>query len=676
MPERRVLLLQMPMGLVQVPNLGLSLLKGCLTRADIPCDIRYLNVELVQRFIGGDAAMRAYVALVETQALAEVCAAHFADLLGARDPRSEAVMTARLASATADQQAMIDAIVTAIPAFLDYCLDSIDWSRYGLVGFNTMFAGMTVPSMALAARIKQRLPHLPIVLGGWNTGGPMGEVLAEKFPQVDFVLRGEAETAIVPLAQATLSGEAVGPLPGLVRRARGGAIEATQQALVTDLDALPIPDFDDYFRTVLTAHGTPRKWSLPFESSRGCWWGQTSHCKFCGLNGLSMPFRSKSPARFLSEIDHLVERYRPSLMFASDTILDADYYDAVLPALRARHPDVRFAYEIKAPVRRDQMQSLSAARVDQVTVGIESLSTRVLRLMGKGSTLLHNVHCLRLAAETGLQVGWQYLVGFPYEQPEDYETVIAQMPLLHHLEPPSQACMVTVARFSPYFERAADHGVGRLRPLDEYFASYRWPEADVMRVAYHFDYEHQDGREPGATDWMLAVMSVAIDDWKSTHAGSRLDVFESDSMLAIVDTRASEPVILILDGLVKDVYSALDSVTSHDALARLVQERRTVASSGWRMALFGVETPDDEALMGQMATEAAAIGAAMFRLSDAVGADNGDSSELVDRIVAMLQTAGLVLTEGNRSVALGVPRTPRKAEARPSNRPRLLPLAS
>ena len=30
------------------------------------------------------------------------------------------------------------------------------------------------------------------------------------------------------------------------------------------------------------------------ETSRGCWWGERSHCTFCGLNGMGMTYRSKN----------------------------------------------------------------------------------------------------------------------------------------------------------------------------------------------------------------------------------------------------------------------------------------------------------------------------------------------------------------------------------------------
>src|SRR5207245_918226 len=77
-----------------------------------------------------------------------------------------------------------------------------------------------------------------------------------------------------------------------------------------DIGTLPTPDFDEYFErwehSPLRSHIQP---SLLMESARGCWWGEKSHCTFCGLNGLTMSFRGKSADRTLEEFSVLVARY-------------------------------------------------------------------------------------------------------------------------------------------------------------------------------------------------------------------------------------------------------------------------------------------------------------------------------------------------------------------------------
>src|SRR4030095_16127246 len=71
------------------------------------------------------------------------------------------------------------------------------------------------------------------------------------------------------------------------------------------LDETPLPRFEEYFdRLAKTSFATEldADVQLVYESARGCWWGAKSHCTFCGLNGSSMAFRSKSPARVVQEL--------------------------------------------------------------------------------------------------------------------------------------------------------------------------------------------------------------------------------------------------------------------------------------------------------------------------------------------------------------------------------------
>jgi radical SAM superfamily enzyme YgiQ (UPF0313 family) len=47
--------------------------------------------------------------------------------------------------------------------------------------------------------------------------------------------------------------------------------------------------------------------TLLFETSRGCWWGEHSHCTFCGLNGSTMLYRSMAPENTLALFDSLLK---------------------------------------------------------------------------------------------------------------------------------------------------------------------------------------------------------------------------------------------------------------------------------------------------------------------------------------------------------------------------------
>ena len=103
-------------------------------------------------------------------------------------------------------------------------------------------------------------------------------------------------------------GEPVSGIPGVITQASvagpAGLGPAPTAPAVTDLDALPYPDYTDFFAQFERSQfGKNWQPSVFVETSRGCWWGERMHCTFCGLNGATMAFRSKSAPRALERAD-------------------------------------------------------------------------------------------------------------------------------------------------------------------------------------------------------------------------------------------------------------------------------------------------------------------------------------------------------------------------------------
>jgi hypothetical protein len=106
-----------------------------------------------------------------------------------------------------------------------------------------------------------------------------------------------------------------------------------------------------------------------------------------------MAFRRKSTERALREIDHLRAKHPQSELAATDNILDVAYFTEFVPRLAERRNAGVF-YEVKANLRRDQLQALARAGIREIQPGIESLSDQVLRIMRKGVQALQNVQLL------------------------------------------------------------------------------------------------------------------------------------------------------------------------------------------------------------------------------------------------------------------------------------------
>lgn len=560
----RVLLLSMPYGSLERPSMGLGLLQAQLHRRGIPCDTRYLAIDFAE-LVGVEdyvwlSSELPYTAFAGDWLFTEA-------LYGPRPAADAAYVDEVLRSEWQLGDAQIARLLrlrAACKPFLERCLTSVPWSRYDVVGFTSTFE-QNIASLALARRVKERHPGAYVVFGGANWEGEMGQELHRRFAFVDAVCSGEADDSFPALLDAIDAGASPAGVRGVVYREHGRTVTTGPAALVRDLDGLPLPDFDPWIadRAPIAEH-VPAVMLL--ETGRGCWWGAKSHCTFCGLNGGSLAFRSKSPERALAEIRHLLDRYGIELFSAVDNILDMGYFRSLLPELAAQPHGATFFYEVKANLSAEQVALLAAAGVMMVQPGVESLSDHVLKLMGKGTSALQNVALLKWCREHGVRPEWNVLYGFPGETAHDYEEMAALIDDIWFLDAPSGCGPVRMDRFSPYHENPAAYDMVNVRPLAPYRHLYPFEHDALMRVAYYFDYDHADGRKP--LDYAAPVVE-RIGRWNTDDARGGLWVMhEGDNRLVMDERPGSGPRGMRLYGWQATAYDACDRARTVAGLVR------------------------------------------------------------------------------------------------------------
>jgi radical SAM superfamily enzyme YgiQ (UPF0313 family) len=137
---------------------------------------------------------------------------------------------------------------------------------------------------------------------------------------VDYACRGEGEGAMLDLANTIDDHGPLDDIPNLMRRGPNGELISNPlRPLIGDLDSLPFPDRDIYFKyRPLRQLGYKR-----FLVGRGCPYG----CSYCFnraaqemYKGLGKYVRHRSPAEVVAEIQQVRTRYDlQTVGFSDDT---------------------------------------------------------------------------------------------------------------------------------------------------------------------------------------------------------------------------------------------------------------------------------------------------------------------------------------------------------------------
>lgn len=514
--------------------------------------------------------------------------------------------------------------------FLDELTGQILALKPRVVGCTSTFM-QHVASLALLRRLRQEAPYeLVTMIGGANCEAEMGLATHRHFPWIDYVVSGEADDIIAPLVrlaltkgrQATAADLPLGAF-GPIHRREGYPVTAdgrAPRATASGFENWVVPEFDDYFQTLdqcpdLKASISP---ALPYETSRGCWWGEKPGCRFCGLCGQGKEFRAKPVERSLEVLRRIVERYGLKKIGAADNIMDMRFFKTFLPKL-AEAPwadGLRIFYETRSLLGPEQIAALRRAGVHHIQAGVESLHSQCLRLMNKGCEAWQNIQLLKWCLQEGVYVVWHILYDLPGERDQWYEEMAADMALLHHLPPPVLFTMIKFDRFSHYRENPELYGLD-LEPLADYAFVYPLGPEAIHDLAHDFDDKQRaafrlNPMAPLIVGRGFDLARQAYKSWRAEWLGEprpRLIMRESPQGLVIEDTRAiatapRHP----LTGLERQIYldcrtakrrdrlSAEMTAQGHDpaaveaAVARLLADKLSLAIDG-RLLSLAIEEP-------------------------------------------------------------------------------------
>jgi radical SAM superfamily enzyme YgiQ (UPF0313 family) len=306
--------------------------------------------------------------------------------------------------------------------------DRID-PKVALIGVTCMFSESWPLVRRTIGVLRERFPHVPIVVGGEHASALPERTLRDA-PGVDAIVIGEGERTLVELVRAIEGGTSLEEVAGLAFLRDGQLVRTERRGRERAIATLPRPAWDlvpleSYFDHGL-AYGIGRQRSLPIMATRGC----PYQCTFCSSPQMwTTKWVARPPSDVLDEIQDAVERWRVENFDFYDltAILQKKWILEFCEGLEQR--GLRISWQIPSGTRsealdRDTLRALARTGVRHIVYAPESGSEAVLRRVKKKISLDRMKESIAEAARAGLSVKCNLIVGFPDETwDEALETV-------------------------------------------------------------------------------------------------------------------------------------------------------------------------------------------------------------------------------------------------------------
>jgi radical SAM superfamily enzyme YgiQ (UPF0313 family) len=294
---------------------------------------------------------------------------------------------------------------------------------------------------------------------GWRVivGGPEPSNYAEEYLNAgaDIVVPGEAEIALEQLMATGFETAAWPGLDGIIFRGGDGSIVRNNAAcLLPDLDAQPWPDRERidiprYLKTWRDHHG---KSSISIITARGC----PYKCNWCSHSVYGHSHRRRSPASVASEVEWLLGRYDPDMLWIADDVFTIHHGWIQQYAAELKQRGIRIPFE--CITRADRVNERIAETLRElgcmrVWIGSESGSQRILDAMQRGVTVEQVRRAVGLCKANGIETGMFLMWGYDGEDISDVEATV------DHVKQCRPDVFFTTVSYpikgTPYFDKVA-----------------------------------------------------------------------------------------------------------------------------------------------------------------------------------------------------------------------------
>ena len=300
-------------------------------------------------------------------------------------------------------------------------------AQVDVVGLSVCFPGQLQPAYAFALKIKRALPDVHVTCGGPGITQMMirlsGQRLARALGPFDSACVFEGEHTLLGLLRALEEKRGLRECANVVVRDRLLGARWLAGHGMEDLKVLPAPDFDGL---PLAMYFSPRL-VLPYDPTRGCYWGKCTFCHYGLAEVGTAIYRERDVAAITEHLRVLAEKHGTRYFYFSQDSVAPKTIVKLSEAIVSAGLEIRWATDLKPEkyLTGDRARTLRKAGAIACALGVESGSARVLKLIDKGAPVEVVSSVMDHLADAGIAAEAMCFTEFPTETHQEALATLA-----------------------------------------------------------------------------------------------------------------------------------------------------------------------------------------------------------------------------------------------------------
>lgn len=245
----------------------------------------------------------------------------------------------------------------------------------------------------------------------------------------DYIIQGEGELTLLELINTIEKGNEIESVNGIVFQKKGVVTVNSKRAVLENLDELPLPAWDlidiDAYKRVWAKSNQP--FTLNLATTRGC----PFKCNWCAKPIYGNRYNAHSPEYIVKEIAFLQEKFGVNRFWMCDDIfgLKPNWVQEFNTELQKQN--LKISYYIQSRVdlllKENTIDALAKSGCEEVWVGAESASQKILDAMDKGTKVEEIYEATRLLKVNNIRIAFFLQFGYLTEIKEDIQKTIAMV---------------------------------------------------------------------------------------------------------------------------------------------------------------------------------------------------------------------------------------------------------